>query len=599
MALIGSLATNSYQGRYVLFNWTATQDVSQNKSTISWSLVGDGGGTEWYKAGAFKVVINGVTVYVTSESDRIQLYDGTIVATGSRTISHKSDGTASFTVSIQAGIYTYAVNCTGSTTFTLDTIPRVSTFSVSKTSVDMGTEVAFSISRKSAAFTHKLTLAWGGKTTNIATNVGTYVAWTPPLTLANDLPSSTSNSCVITCITYNGSTEIGRNTLTMTLRVPTSVKPSISDVVFSEATSGLASKFGAYIQGKSALKTVITASGAYSSTIKSYSTKILNKTYTGGTFTSDVIDAYGTVSVAVTVTDTRGRTATVTKSVMFLEYSDPTITKFTAQRCDSDGTLNDTGEYVKLSIAFNITPISGNDKSYTIGYKLKENTQYTTLTSGSVYSLDSTYISTVTFNGDNSFDFILIVTDYFRTSADPITLAADISTAFTIMDFHSSGTGMAIGKVSEKPNTLEIALNVEFKGGALKAIVDAIYPVGSIYLAFNHANPANLFGGTWVRIENAFLWASTESDTIGKTGGERAHTLTVAEMPTHKHQIAAYKATDGNGVTVDTYSALAGSSTGSDTTGKYYTNGTQSVGGSQPHNNMPPYIQVSAWRREA
>jgi microcystin-dependent protein len=130
-------------------------------------------------------------------------------------------------------------------------------------------------------------------------------------------------------------------------------------------------------------------------------------------------------------------------------------------------------------------------------------------------------------------------------------------------------------------------------------IFDAIYPVGSIYLSYNHVSPGTLFGGTWARIENAFLWASSASDTIGVTGGEKTHVLTANEMPTHKHQIAAYKSTDGAGVQVDAYSALAGSSTGSDTTSKYYTNGSQSVGGSQAHNNMPPYIQVSVWRRTA
>jgi hypothetical protein len=158
---------------------------------------------------------------------------------------------------------------------------------------------------------------------------------------------------------------------------------------------------------------------------------------------------------------------------------------------------------------------------------------------------------------------------------------------------------MAIGKASEKPNTLEIALDVEFMGKVRGAIFDAIHPVGSIYMSYNHVNPGELFGGTWTRIENAFLWASTASDTIGVTGGERTHTLTVSEMPNHKHQIGAYKSTDSSGIKLDAYSALAGSSNGSDTTSKYYTNGSQNVGGSQPHNNMPPYVHVSVWRRTA
>ncbi len=287
----------------------------------------------------------------------------------------------------------------------------------------------------------------------------------------------------------------------------------------------------------------------------------------------------------------------MTKTVTVLPYSDPAITKFIVQRCVEDGTPNDDGEYVKLTYKFDISSLnSKNDKSYTIGYKLKKDEYYTTLTSGSVYSADTTYFNpSLIFSSDNAYDFILTVEDYFKSAP----LSAEIPTAFTLTDFHSSGTGMAIGKVSEKENTLEIALDVEFIGKVKGTIFDAIYPVGSIYLAYNHTDPATLFGGTWARIENAFLWATDETGVIGATGGEKTHVLTVDEMPTHKHQIAAYKSTDGNGVQVDAYSALAGSSTGSDTTSKYYTNGTQSVGRSQAHNNMPPYIQVSAWRRTA
>lgn len=465
MALSGTLNSGNYEGRYIQFAWTATQDITNNKSTISWTLKGAGTGeVNWYYAGAFKVIIDGATAYSTSESDRIVLYNGTSIASGTKVINHNSDGSRTFKVRIEAGIYTYAVNCTGETTFTLNTIPRASTFKVSNASVDMGTAVTFTITRASTAFTHKLTLTWGGKSSDIGTGIATSKAWTPPVSLAADLPNSTSSGCIITCITYNGSTEIGRKTLSMTLKVPASVKPTISSVTISEATSGLASKFGAYIQYKSKLKVVTAAAGAQSSTIKSYSTKVLNKTYSGATITTNAIGSSGSVSVAVTVTDSRGRTATTTKSVTVSAYTEPTITKFTVERCLQDGTLSDDGEYVTISYAFNIASLnSKNDKSYTIAYKLKSATDYTNLTTGAVYSANTTYNPTTVFSSDNSFDFILIVTDYFNPASAPISNVSDIQTAFTLEDYHSSGTGKAIGKVSETPNLFEIALETLFK----------------------------------------------------------------------------------------------------------------------------------------
>ena len=115
----------------------------------------------------------------------------------------------------------------------------------------------------------------------------------------------------------------------------------------------------------------------------------------------------------------------------------------------------------------------------------------------------------------------------------------------------------------------------------------AAWPVGSIYLAYNHTNPATLFGGTWTRIQNAFLWATTASGTIGQTGGEQTVTLTVDQLPAHSHG-----GTYTNAGTARTHAWLTsnGSSMGYDTV---------EAGGGAAHNNMPPYIQVSVWRRTA
>lgn len=130
MALSGSVSTGDYQGRYLKLSWTATQDVSTNKSTISWTLKGAGtASSSWYMAGNFTVVIGGTTVYDKDSDYRIKLYNGTKVASGTTTISHGTDGKKSFSVSVKAGIYTYAKNVSGSKTFTLDTIPRAATIS--------------------------------------------------------------------------------------------------------------------------------------------------------------------------------------------------------------------------------------------------------------------------------------------------------------------------------------------------------------------------------------------------------------------------------------------------------------------------------------
>ena len=82
MASEGSFNTSAYSNRHLTFSWWVnSQDIGNNKTNIGWKLVGAGSKTGYYKAGNFKVVINGSTVY--SSSDRIELWQGTQVASGS------------------------------------------------------------------------------------------------------------------------------------------------------------------------------------------------------------------------------------------------------------------------------------------------------------------------------------------------------------------------------------------------------------------------------------------------------------------------------------------------------------------------------------
>jgi len=125
MALSGSVSSSTYDSVGIKLTWSATQNVGKNQSTIKWTLKSYGRkSNEWWMSGNFKVVIDGSTVY--SSSTRIKMYGNgaTTIASGSKTLTHNNDGSKSFKVSIEAGIYTVAVNCSGSKTFTLDKIAR-------------------------------------------------------------------------------------------------------------------------------------------------------------------------------------------------------------------------------------------------------------------------------------------------------------------------------------------------------------------------------------------------------------------------------------------------------------------------------------------
>ena len=67
-------------------------------------------------------------------------------------------------------------------------------------------------------------------------------------------------------------------------------------------------------------------------------------------------------------------------------------------------------------------------------------------------------------------------------------------------------------------------------------LLDRIYPVGSIYISMNSVDPSELFGGSWIPLnEGRVLIGANETYVAGSKGGETTHTLTIAEMPTHNH----------------------------------------------------------------
>jgi len=121
---------------------------------------------------------------------------------------------------------------------------------------------------------------------------------------------------------------------------------------------------------------------------------------------------------------------------------------------------------------------------------------------------------------------------------------------------------------------------------------DDIYPVGSIYISVNNVNPSTLFGGTWAQIKDKFLLAAGSAYSNGDTGGEATHTLTVNEMPSHSHNINI-------GVALAPESGGGGLNNGFPVAKDNISRDTNSKGGGQPHNNMPPYLVVAIWKRTA
>ena len=125
-------------------------------------------------------------------------------------------------------------------------------------------------------------------------------------------------------------------------------------------------------------------------------------------------------------------------------------------------------------------------------------------------------------------------------------------------------------------------------------------PIGTILTTTNSANPSNYLGGTWERYgKGQVLVGVDENDDdfneANKTGGEKEHTLTIDEMPSHTHQVGRWNPS-GSGFDQNQRKLAAAPNNGTGVNGAVE---TAANGGSKAHNNMQPYISVYMFRRTA
>lgn len=387
---------------------------------------------------------------------------------GSRTItiSHNADGSCSVNKTgsfvCTAGSSNYSLRSgSASVTVTPNTIPRASqpsciTFPNTTQNVgDIGGKFTIHMNRVSDSFSHTVRYTWANKSGTIATGVTNNVEWTIPMDFCNNIGSAVSGTGTIYVDTYSGSNRIGTKSVNFTANVPSSVVPSINSVAISEANSSVG--LDVYVQNKSQLRVVTNASGSYSSWITSCKiTGIDNSVYWGTDITSGILVGSGTKTITITVTDSRGRTASTTRTYNCIAYSNPQIISFGASRCNADGTENDNGESIKYSFKGSISSINNkNSKVYKIGYKHSTDNDYTYITiDNDAYSIDKSdvVISDIVFSNNNSYDIQFLIQDKYISVVQNV----PIGTGKVLINFHKSGKAMAIGKKSEATDNQEL-----------------------------------------------------------------------------------------------------------------------------------------------
>ena len=499
MTTSGSFKTSSYDGRHLVFAWSVkSQSTAENKTTIAWTLKSAGtASVTWYLCQNIKVTLNGDAVFVHTKdaNGQIKIGPDTSITSGEYTFTHNDEGNCSFTGYVEAGIYVWAVNCTGSETFDLPQIARSSEIS-SAGAVTLGNPCSVKWTPGSASFRYKLKFSledWSYTTGVIhpnKTTAYTYTGYTIPLSVAKQIPESTTGEMTVYLYTYSdssGTKQVGSaDSAKFTVTVPdnSSTRPTVSMEL--APISDLPDTFaGLYIQGQTKVKATLSASGKYDATIKSYSMKAEGKSYgSGDSYTSDYLSKYGSIEIDGYAKDSRGYTGSTSKTISVIAYGKPQIipangeTDVIAARCDQNGKLTDSGTFliIKAMRSYSKVISGGVQKNFCkirYRYKVEDGSYSSWVTILAANAKDSDEVNTgALLNGALSptstyLVQIQAIDDIGENSSTTITIATDK----VYMHRDGKRNALGIGKYVEDNNTVDIAEDIILKArGPIEAM---------------------------------------------------------------------------------------------------------------------------------
>ena len=254
-------------------------------------------------------------------------------------------------------------------------------------SVELGTEVHFSVAPEEGDASFALTYEFGDEAGTIAETSSTSITWTPPLSFAVELPESDSGEVKVTMKVHNADgTQKRTEVLYLTVTVPESAVPTIADMGIS-----LVNALDSYaLTGKTyaTIAPTIDINDTYGASVKSAKADVtdgsitqtltwdtLSETdagvFTGAAQPTNILLTAGSATITITVTDSRGREVVKSHTVEVKAYANPLITAFSVERYEpiysADEQIigyapSDTGENVWVTLKASCSDIAGLNK---------------------------------------------------------------------------------------------------------------------------------------------------------------------------------------------------------------------------------------------
>lgn len=584
MASSGSI-TGAYRGYTLRADWSAVQNAAGNYSdvTVKHTLVIGSAYSLNIASRTNTCSVGGVSQTYTSGSIN-QKGGSVLLGTTVHRVSHDADGTKtaqlSDTFNINATIDGKKVgSITASGSITLDRIARNATIVTANDFTDE-TNPTLTYSNPSS-FSCDVSIEFaGGSITRAGAISGANGSYTMQLTDSErtTLRNASKNSPTLK-VTYALKTTIDGTAYYSRAERKMNVvdaAPELGAVSYEDtnaATVAVTGDKSRIIQNHSTLSVKVpTATAKKGATIASYTIAfggVTKKVQSAGAVSIGTVDVSYSQALTVTVTDSRGFTASKSVQVTVDDYSAPTAV-IDLHR------LNNFEPTTYITAHARYSYLNGKN-AVTITAKCKKvsETDY-----GTPVALTDSVQSMLTCDRDSAYDFVVTVADKLESTEYNLALGKGIPAFF--IDTKKSSVGV---------NCLPSQSDVLQLGDSAWLTAQGAYPVGAIYLSVTDVNPAALFGGTWERIGGRFLLGADSTYAAGSTGGEAKHTLTVDEMPRHNHEIDNLNAS-GSATPFMTVQAQDKRGFGGNVQTMY-------AGGGKAHNNMPPYLAVYMWKRTA
>ena len=327
----------------------------------------------------------------------------------------------------------------------------------------LGENHTITTTRYDASFTHTVAAICGEEQLLLVDKTkDKTIVWTPPIDWAAQNTAGTAIVATVRIDTYSGNTLVGSNSITLTFAIPDIVKPSATLTVTDGA--GHLSKYGYYIQGKSKAAVTVTASGAYGSEVKSIVVSCGSLSGTGDKLSFDLPDA-GQLTVAATVTDSRGRSFTTFTVITVTAYTPPMAVIITAYRSDAQGNEDPDGAYATVAFNASVVPLDGkNTANYTLQYRQRKATSWI---SAALSDLEGSYSvtgakCTVAASTERAFEFCIVPEDDFGSVPSSYRI---VQIAFSLADFDRLNRAIGLGQRASEPGLIGCGLPIALHKG--------------------------------------------------------------------------------------------------------------------------------------